>query len=197
MTDSSPDTSGGERERLPPGQEEKEDFPVLSKGKIPEIPGVWRIKLSGKVKSEKNFRLEEIKNFPEVTSQMLDFHCVTGWSKLGIKWTGIKFKDLIEKAGVESSGEEVMFHALDGYTTDLPLEVCLRDDVMIAWGYEGKEIPPKHGGPARVVIETKYAYKGAKWLTEIEILESHEKGYWEKRGYSDTADPWKEDRYSS
>lgn len=194
MTDLS--SSESKRERLPPGQEEKEDFPVLSKDEIPEIPSEWRIKLCGKVEEEKDFGLEEIKDFSEVTSQVLDFHCVTGWSKLGIEWKGIKFKDLIKRAGIESDGEEVMFHALDGYTTNLPLDVCMQDDVMIVWEYDGKEIPPEHGGPVRTVIESKYAYKGAKWLTKIEILESHERGYWEQRGYSDTADPWKEDRYS-
>jgi DMSO/TMAO reductase YedYZ molybdopterin-dependent catalytic subunit len=90
----------------------------------------------------------------------------------------------------------VLFHALDGYTTDLPLEACMRREVLVTWAYDGESLPREHGGPLRVVTPHRYAYKGAKWVDGVEFLTETELGYWEKRGYSDTANPWEEDRYS-
>jgi len=89
-----------------------------------------------------------------------------------------------------------MFHALDGYTTDLPLSECDREEVVFAYDYDGERLPDDHGGPLRVVTPHKYAYKGAKWVTGVEFLTEPERGYWERRGYSDTANPWNEERYS-
>jgi DMSO/TMAO reductase YedYZ molybdopterin-dependent catalytic subunit len=89
-----------------------------------------------------------------------------------------------------------MFYGLDGYSTNLPLAECQRDEVLFVWEYEGEPLPREHGGPLRVVTPHKYAYKGAKWVDGVEFLSDHERGYWEKRGYSDTANPWNEERYS-
>ncbi len=188
--------SESEKNRLPPGQESRGDFPIDSKGGIPEWPEGWELRIFGSVDEERFFSLSDLKSFSEVLSQKQDFHCVTGWSKLGVEWTGIQFKNLIDKVNLSEDAEFVMFHSLDDYSTNLPLEVCMADDVLIVWKLNGEPIPPKHGGKVRTVIESKYAYKSAKWLSEIEIMETHELGYYENRGYSDTADPWKEDRYT-
>lgn len=187
--------SDSDKDRLPPGQEDREDFPIDSKGPVPDWPEDWELRVFGAVEEEKFFSLSDLKSFSEVFSQRQDFHCVTGWSKLGVEWTGIRFEDLLDKVNLSEDAEHVMFHSLDGYSTNLPLEVSMGDDVLIVWELEGEAIPPKHGGKVRTVIESKYAYKSAKWLSEIEIMKTHEKGYYENRGYSDTADPWEEDRY--
>lgn len=188
--------SDSEKNRLPPGQEKREEFIVFSKGNIPKWPEDWNLRIFGAVREEKYFSLSDLKQMDEVLTQKQDFHCVDKWSKLGLEWTGIRFRDLIKRVVVEKDAEHVMFHALDGYTTNLPLEVCMGDDFLIAWELEGGEIPPEHGGLVRTVIERKYAYKALKWLSEIELMKKHKRGYWEQRGYSDTADPWEEERYS-
>ena len=198
-------------DRLPSGQRETEAFPVLSKGPTPDWdPETWEFTVTGAVEEELSFSWEEFQALPSET-QRQDFHCVTGWSKFDCEFTGVPFPVLAERAGViddvderRSSGNptesgqavHVMFSALDGYTTDLALEDCLREEVLFAWAYDGESLPPDHGGPLRVVTPHKYAYKGAKWVDGIEFLTETERGYWEKRGYSQTADPWQEERYS-
>ncbi|KXB07543.1 hypothetical protein AKJ55_00425 [candidate division MSBL1 archaeon SCGC-AAA382M17] len=184
------------KNRLPPGQKKKKKFPTLSKGSIPDWPEDWKLRVFGEVEKDLRFSLGDLKNMDEVLTQNQDFHCVTGWSKLGIEWTGIEFSDLLKKIPKKKRVKHVMFHALDGYTTNLPLKVCKEENLLIVWELEGNETPPEHGGPVRTVIESRYAYKGIKWLSEIELMKEHEKGYWEERGYSDSADPWKEERYS-
>ncbi|TYT61140.1 sulfite oxidase-like oxidoreductase [Natrialba swarupiae] len=198
-------------ERLPPGQHETSTFPVLSMGETPSWdPDSWEFTVTGAVEEELSFTWEEFRELAAET-QTQDFHCVTGWSKLDCAFTGVPFPELASRAGViddpndrDSTGNRtesgrathVVFSALDGYTTDLPLEDCLREEVLFAWAYDGDKLPPGHGGPLRVVTPHKYAYKGAKWVDGIEFLTEAEPGYWEKRGYSRTANPWREERYS-
>ena len=182
-------------DRLPPGQRETDRFPVLSKSGTPswgpdEVFEVW-----GAVDEPLSLTLEAVKDLPAVT-QRQDFHCVTGWSKFDCAFTGVEFAEIAERSEVHGDAEHVLFHALDGYTTDLPLEECTRDGVLFAYGYGGDDLPADHGGPLRVVTPHKYAYKGAKWVSGVEFLTDRELGYWEKRGYSDTANPWNEERYS-
>ncbi|MEY7849887.1 sulfite oxidase-like oxidoreductase [Natrarchaeobius sp. A-rgal3] len=204
-------------QRLPPGQHETSKFPVLSMGETPSWdPDSWEFTVTGAVEEELSFTWEEFRELPAET-QTQDFHCVTGWSKLGCSFTGVSFPELAKRAGVVDNADDcrprdegrsvgartdsgravhVMFSALDGYTTDLTLEDCLREEVLFAWGYDGEPLPAGHGGPLRVVTPHKYAYKGAKWVDGIEFLTEAEPGYWEQRGYSRTANPWREERYS-
>ena len=183
-------------ERLPPGQRETEQFPVLSKGATPSWdPESWEFTVTGAVEEELTFSIAEFMALPSQT-QRQDFHCVTGWSKFDCEFTGVPFPELAERAGVDDDAVHVLFSALDGYTTDLPLEDCMREEVLFAWGYDGEPLEDDHGGPLRVVTPQKYAYKGAKWVDGVEFLTEPERGYWEKRGYSQTANPWREQRYS-
>ncbi|KYH26828.1 sulfoxide reductase catalytic subunit YedY [Halalkalicoccus paucihalophilus] len=183
-------------ERLPPGQRETEAFPVLSKGSVPTLdPDSWEFTVTGAVKDDLALSWEEFRDLPR-TTQKQDFHCVTGWSKFDCSFTGVSFPTLAELAGVSEEAVHVMFSALDGYTTNLPLEDCMRDEVLFAWEFDGEVLPKEHGGPLRVVTPHKYAYKGAKWVDGIEFLTEPQRGFWEKRGYSNTADPWNEERYS-
>ncbi|WP_313694726.1 sulfite oxidase-like oxidoreductase [Halorarum halobium] len=183
-------------ERLPPGQRKTERFPVLSKSGTPDWnPETWKFEVWGAVEEPLSFSHEEFAELDSVT-QRQDFHCVTGWSKFDCEFTGVTFPHLADLAGVEDDAVHVMFHALDGYTTDLALSDCSREEVMFVHEYDGEPLPADHGGPLRVVTPHKYAYKGAKWVTGVEFLTEPERGYWEKRGYSVTANPWAEERYS-
>ncbi|WP_435178675.1 sulfite oxidase-like oxidoreductase [Halorussus sp. AFM4] len=183
-------------ERLPPGQRKTGKFPVLSKSGTPDWdPETWEFTVTGAVDEELSFSWEEFRDLPAET-QRQDFHCVTGWSKFDCEFTGVTFPDLAEMAGVADDAVHVMFSALDGYTTNLPLEDCMREEVLFTYEFDGESLPREHGGPLRVVTPHKYAYKGAKWVDGVEFLTEPERGYWEKRGYSNTANPWNEERYS-
>ena len=183
-------------DRLPPGQRETERFPVLSKSGTPSWNReTWSLDVWGAVDTELSLDWEAFQSLPTET-QVQDFHCVTGWSKFDCEFTGVPFDTLAERAGVRDDAVHVMFHAMDGYTTNLPLSECQRDGVLLVSAYEGEPLPADHGGPLRVVTPHKYAYKGAKWVDGVEFLTEPERGYWELRGYSDTANPWNEDRYS-
>ncbi|SNR31697.1 sulfite oxidase-like oxidoreductase [Halorubrum vacuolatum] len=182
-------------ERLPPGQRQTDRFPVLSKSGTPSIdPETYRFEVWGAVTEELTYSLAAFRDLPSVT-QRQDFHCVTGWSKFDCRFTGVPFSEIIDRAGVSDDAAHVLFHAADGYTTNLPLEACDREGVLFTYGYDGDDLPPDHGGPIRVVTPHKYAYKGAKWVTGVEFLTEPTLGYWERRGYSDTANPWNEERY--
>jgi len=182
-------------DRLPPGQYETTAFPVLSKGDPPDTDrDDWTVDVWGAVDTELSFDWTEFTALDSET-QRQDFHCVTGWSRLGCRFHGVPFTVIADRAGVNDDAVHVMFHAADGYTTDLPLEVCRRREVLFTWELDDEPLPHEHGGPLRVVTPHRYAYKGAKWVTGVEFLTDPDRGYWEKRGYSVTADPWAEDRY--
>ena len=181
--------------RLPPGQQRTEGFPVLSKSGTPAVdPDDWTVEVYGAVDEPLSLSLDEFQALPSETQQQ-DFHCVTGWSKFDCQFTGVPFPQLLERADPTGEAVHVMFHSADGYTTDLALDDCMRDELLFAFGYDGEALPADHGGPVRVVTPHKYAYKGAKWVTGVELLTESERGYWEQRGYSQTANPWAEQRY--
>jgi len=183
-------------ERLPPGQSKRDDFPVLSKGGTPRVDtDDWEFTVSGAVENELSFSWAEFLDLPSET-QLQDFHCVTGWSRFDNEFTGIPFPEIVERAGVAEDAVHVMFGAADDYTTDLSLEACNRPEVLFAYELDGEPLPADHGGPLRVVTPHKYAWKGAKWVDSVTFLTEAELGYWEQRGYSDTANPWEQDRYS-
>jgi DMSO/TMAO reductase YedYZ molybdopterin-dependent catalytic subunit len=183
-------------DRLPPGQHETDKFPVLSKGGTPAVDrSGWTFEVWGAVDEELSLSLDAFQDLPS-ESQQQDFHCVTGWSRFDCVFTGVPFPALAERVGVHEEAEHVMFHAHDGYTTNLPLADCLREEVLFAWEFDNDPLPADHGGPVRVVTPHKYAYKGGKWVFGVEFLTEYEPGFWEQRGYSDTANPWAEERYS-
>ncbi|MBS3815412.1 MAG: sulfite oxidase-like oxidoreductase [Hadesarchaea archaeon] len=182
--------------RVPPGQEVTEDFPTLQKGNVPEFdPEDWEFKVLGEIKNPTKLTWTEFQEL-STTTKITDFHCVTGWTKLDCEWRGVQLEEIIKLAKPKDTVTHVMIHCSDDYTTNLPLEELMREDVLLAYEFEGKKLKPEHGGPLRLIVPQKYAYKSAKWVELIEFMSGDEKGYWEKRGYSNTADPWSEDRYS-
>ena len=184
-------------ERLPPGQRRTQQFPVLSKSGIPEWDmETWEFTVTGAVDTDLSLSWSEFTDLPRGT-QRQDFHCVTGWSRFDNEFTGVSFPTIAERAGVHDDAIHVLFTSLDGYSTDLPLGECLREEVLFTFEFDGQPLPSEHGGPLRVVTPHKYAYKGAKWVTGVEFLTESKRGYWEQRGYSTVANPWQEERYSS
>ena len=183
-------------ERVPPGQRETTRFPVLSKSGTPSVDlSEWTLDVWGAVNERLELDFDALRGL-DTEPQRQDFHCGTGGSRLDNEFTGVTFPTIVEAAGVTDEAVHVMFHAADGYTTNLPLDTCTRREMLVTWEHDGERLPADHGGPVRVVVPHRYAYKGAKWLTGIEFLTEPERGYWEKRGYSNTANPWNEERYA-
>jgi DMSO/TMAO reductase YedYZ molybdopterin-dependent catalytic subunit len=182
--------------RLPPGQKLTEGFPVLDLGVQPAIPlDEWTLTVDGLVQQPTVFSWDELHRLPQV-EDISDFHCVTTWSKYDCRWGGVAFTSLYEKVQPTTDARFVYFTSYDGYSTNVPLEQCLDDDVLIATRFNGQPVPREHGGPARVIIPKLYAWKGAKFVKGITFLAEDKLGFWEVRGYSNTADPWREDRYA-
>ena len=184
------------RPRLPPNQRITSKFPVLHVGPVPKFDlNAWDFVVEGLVSNSVRLTYEEFLKLPRVAS-VSDFHCVTGWSRLDNKWEGVSFKTICDLVKLLNKARFVTVVAEGDYTTSLPLEDLLDDDVLLAYRLGDRPLEPEHGGPLRLVVPKKYAYKSAKWVRKLRFTEKQELGYWEKRGYSNTADPWKEERYA-
>jgi DMSO/TMAO reductase YedYZ molybdopterin-dependent catalytic subunit len=182
--------------RLPPGQHEVRNFPVLDLGVRPEVPlEQWELKIGGLVENPMTLKWDQFLALPQFKDTS-DFHCVTTWSQYDMEWEGVAFFTLAELVKPKPEAAHVFFKSYDGYSTNNSLAVCLDDDVLIAHKWNGQPITMEHGGPARVIIPKRYAWKGAKFIREITFLKQDLMGFWELRGYSNTADPWTEERFS-
>ena len=182
--------------REPPGQNvfEKREWPVLDLGATPSVsPERWRLTVDGAVQTPLELTFADLLALPQV-EEAADFHCVTGWSILDLALRGVRLETLLALARPTAEATHLMTHAHDGYSTNLPLEEALKPDVLVVHTVEGAPLTPEHGGPVRIVVPQLYAWKGAKWLSRIEVLTHDRRGYWEIRGYSNTAYPWRDDR---
>ncbi|HSN15824.1 MAG TPA: sulfite oxidase-like oxidoreductase [Anaeromyxobacteraceae bacterium] len=182
--------------KVPTGQAvtKRQKWPVLDLGTIPEVaPEKWRLEVDGAVGSPLSLTFDELMALPQVELDA-DFHCVTGWSVLDLRFSGVRFETVLALARPAPEATHVMTHASDGYSTNLPIEEAIKEDVLLVVGVDGKPLPREHGGPVRVVVPQLYAWKGAKWLRRIEVLTHDQRGYWEIRGYSNTGYPWRDDR---
>ena len=180
--------------KYPPGQYTTKKFPVLTYGVTPKIlTSDWRFKVWGLVDQIVTFAWDDFMKLPQ-TLLKADFHCVTTWSRYGDTWGGVLFKDLMKVLKVKPEAKHVMQHAYGGYTTNLPLEWMLSEDVIFVHTVNGEPLERDHGGPMRVFTPRRYAWKGAKWVNGLEFMKDDRPGFWEQNGYSNTADPWKEER---
>lgn len=185
------------KKQVPPGQVVTQGWPILHAGSVPNISiDNWNLRIHGEVKKEIVLNYSELLELNH-TVQKNDIHCVTSWSKLGMTWEGISFKELMKLAEPTPKAHFVVFEAEQGFTTNLPLDVVNGDDVLIAFKAQGMPLPPEHGGPVRMLVPKRYFYKSAKWLRGIKLTERDEPGFWEIRGYSNSADPWKQERYAT
>jgi len=190
--------------RLPVGQHEVRNWPVLDLGDLPEIdPSAWTLEIGGHVENPVTLDWAAFMALPQV-DDVSDFHCVTTWSRYDNHWRGVRFSTLAELAVPAEDARFVFCTGYDHmpgsdipYTTNLPLDRAVEHDVLLVHTWEGKPLPREHGGPVRMITPKLYAWKGTKWLRKIEFLPRNQRGFWELRGYSNSAEPWFNDRYST
>ncbi len=183
-------------ERIPPNQRLVTSFPVLHTGLPPRFDETaWRFSVTGLVENRLRWTWREFRALPAVTD-VSDFHCVTGWSRLDNRWEGVRFRDVAELAGVKPEATHAIVYGHKAYSANCDLETLMGDDVLFAWGHDGKPLSTDHGGPLRLVLPSRYAWKSVKWVESVQFLDRDVAGYWEARGYHNVADPFLEQRYS-
>jgi len=194
-------------DRLPPGQSLTLKFPVLHYGPVPPFnPATWDFRVWGEVEEEKIWSWSEFNQLPREQVTM-DLHCVTRWSKIDTLWEGVRVKTLVGQGLIKlrPAAKFVMQHAEYGFTVNLPLEVVLQENFLMATHFNGEPINPEHGYPLRGVVgaipsrsdlASPYLWKGAKWLRGLEFMSRDRLGFWEKAGYNNSADVWKEERFA-
>jgi len=193
--------------RLPPGQSLTVKFPVLHYGPVPSFnPATWDFRVWGEIEQEKTWNWYEFNRLPR-SQIMMDIHCVTRWSKADTLWEGVSVRTLVEQGLIKlkPAAQFVMQHAEYGFTVNLPLSVVMQENFLMATHFNGEPITPEHGYPLRGVVGaipdrddmvSPYLWKGAKWLRGLEFMSRDRLGFWEKAGYSNSADVWKEERYA-
>ena len=182
--------------RLPPGQFETDDFPVLSKGASPRIDmATWRFTLSDGPRPLKSWSWHEFMGLPR-TAWQGDIHCVTTWSKFDTRWEGVTIDALLADAGIAAPTPWLLALSLDDYDTNVPVADLLGGRAMVATHFDGRPLAPEHGGPARLLVPHLYFWKSAKWIKGLKFTARDEAGFWELRGYHIYGDPWRQQRYS-
>ncbi|MGX5858051.1 molybdopterin-dependent oxidoreductase [Dyadobacter jiangsuensis] len=182
--------------QLPVGQTKTVKWPVLDLGFKPDIPlSKWKLVVDGEVESPLTLSWEDFMALPQ-TNDVSDFHCVTTWSRMDVPWVGVRLVDIAALVMPKPTATHVLCHGYDQYTTNLSLEEALKEDVLLVHTADGKPLERDHGGPVRMITPQLYAWKGSKWISRIQFLPKNQLGFWELRGYSNTAYPWRNDRYS-
>ena len=190
--------------RLPVGQHAVGNWPVLDLGEQPDVDRqTWKLEVGGLVENPVTLDWEQFLALPQV-DDVSDFHCVTAWSRFDNRWRGVRFRTIAELAVPKEDARFVLCTGSDfapgtfiPYTTNVPLARAVEDDVLLVHAWEGRPLPREHGGPVRMITPKLYAWKGTKWIRKIEFLAHDRKGFWEVRGYSNSAEPWFDDRYST
>jgi DMSO/TMAO reductase YedYZ molybdopterin-dependent catalytic subunit len=183
-------------DRTPPGQTLTTKWPVLHYSDVPTVTkDTFRFKISGLVERPAEWRWDELTALPSVRVTS-DFHCVTTWSRLDNVWEGVRFSTVAERAGAKPQARHAMIFGADGYTTNVPLEWLMQEDVLFAWSHDGQPLEAVHGGPLRLVVPKLYAWKSAKWVSGVDFMRENRRGFWEQRGYHNRGEPFAEERYS-
>jgi DMSO/TMAO reductase YedYZ molybdopterin-dependent catalytic subunit len=187
--------AGYDPDRLPPGQYLTEKWPVLHAGTVPDTDlATWDFRVFGEVESPITLSWEEFTALPtrEITT---DIHCVTRWSRFDTSFKGVHWSELAKVVKPKPSARYVVAHAEQDFTANVPLAALDDDEALLAYEADGEPLTPEHGWPLRLVIPKRYFWKSAKWLRGIELLDHDEPGFWERLGYHNEADYWKEERY--
>ena len=182
------------RPRLPPGQRAIDALKPMGGEEGDASPSKWRLRVHGAVDRAFTIDFRELLAMGQ-TTEVADVHCVTGWSCLGKSFTGVRVKDLADRAGLKGGARYAIFEAAHGYTANVPLREALKPNALVAHRFDGRRLARAHGTPVRALVPDLYFWKSAKWLTGIRFAERDEPGYWETRGYHNRGDPWKEERY--
>jgi DMSO/TMAO reductase YedYZ molybdopterin-dependent catalytic subunit len=185
---------GIDPDRLPPGQSPTVKWPVLTVGPTPEVAlDTWSLAFYGACDEPYALRWDELQALPQV-DQVSDLHCVTRWSKFDVPLRGVRLRELVARARPTTDATHALVQCFGGYTTNLPIDALLDDDVLICHEAEGAPLAPEHGGPARLIVPSRYLWKSAKWVQSIELMAGDEPGFWEHNGYHNDGDPWREER---
>lgn len=182
------------RPRIPPGQ-----TPIHKIQDMGGIPGSatqdnWTLRLHGPNTEPATISWQDLLSM-EQTELTCDIHCVTGWTLLDARWTGVRLSTILDRYAADMTDGFVVFEAEHAYTTSLPLSEARKSNVLLAHSFSGQPLPREYGAPVRALVPDRYLYKSAKWLEGLKLTVTDEPGYWEQRGYSNSADPWKEERY--
>ncbi len=181
--------------RIPPGQVRTLKWPVLHYGEVPAIDAAtWRFEVTGLVEAPFRLSLAELRALPEQKT-VCDIHCVTRWSRLDNRFTGVGVQELLRRARPTAEAAFVRVRASQGFTTNLPLDDFDRPENLLAWAHDGEPLSAEHGGPVRLVVPHLYFWKSAKWVTGIELRRSDAPGFWEQNGYHNHGDPWTQERH--
>ncbi|MCK9870067.1 sulfite oxidase-like oxidoreductase [Nocardiopsis dassonvillei] len=184
---------GGDPSRVPPGQYETHDFPVLSAGPTPHVDTAeWTFAIADEAGGTRSWTWDEFLDLPQERPRV-DIHCVTRWSKLDTDWAGVSVDTLLED--VETAAEYALAVSHGGYTANLPLQDLTDGQAWVVHSFGGEPLAPEHGGPARLLVPHLYFWKSAKWVRGLRLLDEDEPGFWEQAGYHDYGDPWREQRY--
>ena len=184
-------------DRLPPGQYEARGWPVLNFGRTPVVDqDTEHVRGFGAVENPTTWTIAAFKRELPTTDVRADFHCVTKFSVFDNDWHGVAARTVLAHLRPTAEATHVMLHGAEGYTTNVPLDAMLDDDVLFAWRRNGEDISVEHGWPLRLILPKRYAWKSAKWVTGIELMAGDERGFWEERGYHNDAFPFEEQRYS-
>jgi DMSO/TMAO reductase YedYZ molybdopterin-dependent catalytic subunit len=187
--------AGYDPARLPPGQYLTEKWPVLHAGSVPRTDlATWTFKVFGEVEDALELSWEQFNELPR-TEHTQDIHCVTRWSKFDMDFSGVHWRDLAALAHPRQAARYAIAHSEQGFTANVPVRYLEEDNALLATHANGEPLEPEHGWPLRLVIPGKYFWKSAKWLRGIELLDHDQPGFWERYGYHNDADPWKEERY--
>jgi DMSO/TMAO reductase YedYZ molybdopterin-dependent catalytic subunit len=187
--------AGYDPARLPPGQYLTEKWPVLHAGSVPDTDlAMWDFRVFGEVENPITLSWEELNALPK-SENVQDIHCVTRWSRFDARFGGVHWRELAKLVSPKPSARFVIAHSEQGYTANVPLEFLEDDDALLATEADGEPLTPEHGWPLRLVIPGKYFWKSAKWLRGIELSAGDKPGFWERYGYHNDADPFKEERY--
>ena len=182
------------RARIPAGQHAVKALPdmggVKGVGKVP----AWRLEINGAVKHPRTLKFSDLMGLRQV-SQTCDVHCVTGWTLLDSRWQGISLKTIMDLVKVRTDTGFVIFEAAGDYSSSIPISEAHKDNVLLASGFSGQDLAQAHGAPLRALVPDRYFYKSVKWVQRIRFTRVDEPGYYETRGYSNSADPWKEERF--
>jgi len=189
---------GSRDKRVPPGQSVVTSWPVLTYGPTPHIDtNDWRLLVNGEVKKPLELTWDAFNKLPKATMET-DIHCVTRWSKLGMKWEGVSLDTLIEMAGgLTDAAHYLVATSYGGYTTNLPVQDVVEGKALVATDADGEPLSPEHGGPARLFVPHLYFWKSAKYVRELTFVTRDEPGFWEVNGYHNYGDPWREQRYDT
>ena len=182
------------RPRIPPGQHAVKT--LRNMGGVPgvgRVPG-WRLSIQGEIQRPMSLRFADLMALKQV-SQTCDVHCVTGWTLLDSRWRGIPMKSIMDRVKLKDTVRFVIFEAPGDYSSSIPIQEALKENVLLAHSYADQDLPPEHGAPLRVLVPDRYFYKSVKWIQRIKFSAVDEPGYYESGGYSNSADPWKEERY--